>query len=37
MGHMGQVAPQEIEDALAVLGETLVEFGVRTDPVTAGR
>jgi aspartate aminotransferase-like enzyme len=37
MGHMGQVAPQEIEDALAVLGETLVEFGVRTDPVPAGR
>ena len=37
MGHMGQVAPQEVEDALAVLGETLVEFGVRTDPVTAGR
>jgi aspartate aminotransferase-like enzyme len=37
MGHMGQVAPQEIAEALAVLGETLVEFGLRTDPVTAVR
>jgi aspartate aminotransferase-like enzyme len=37
MGHMGQVASEEIADALAVLGATLAEFGVRTDPVTAGR
>ena len=37
MGHMGQVAPEEIADALAVLGATLAEFGARTDPVTAGR
>ncbi len=37
MGHMGQVASEEIGDALAVLGATLVEFGVRTDPVTAMR
>jgi aspartate aminotransferase-like enzyme len=37
MGHMGQVAPQEIADALAVLGESLVELGVRTDPVSAVR
>jgi aspartate aminotransferase-like enzyme len=37
MGHMGQVSPEEIEDALSVLGATLAEFGVRTDPVTAVR
>ncbi len=37
MGHMGQVAPEEIAHALAVLGATLDELGLRTDPVTVAR
>ena len=36
-GHMGEVAPEEIADALAVLGGALAEFGVRTEPVAAAR
>jgi len=34
-GHMGDVSPQELTDAIGVLGQTLADFGIRANPDAA--